>query len=280
VPSTSAIRIYERRLLFLGSDPDSALVVPWFFTARAEPDAVVREIRGWLARAGTWEPFFRQGWRSGPARAPWRLLPYGPVRLVVGPGDALEDVIFQEGARQLHVSFGSLLADWTSPGGDVYRIHEAGVQLATGTVEGILLDLSRTRGPGGAAGEWGLLLSGDSLQLVVDGVRVRADGEVGDSAAVAWARLDFRRLQWPALFLVPDEVLAYERARRDVPVSWRIRTPDGSVEGMLRVETTEIEAGRGSGPFLPVYALFEVSGELLIEGRTYPVRGVLRHLQP
>ena len=272
----AASRVYERWVVFLTLDADSTLAVPWFFTARSDPAGVTREIRGWLVRNGSWEPFFREGWRSAPTRAPWRQLPRGRLRLVVGLGDALERIVYEEGPRQLEVGFGGLLAEWTSPSGGVHRLHEASAILSNRRVNGLLLDLNRTRPPGDARGDWVFLVSGDSLQVVVDGVR-SAEMPVGE--AEGWARLDFRQLTWPRLRLEWSEVRAFERARRDVPTRWSIQAEDGSVEGSLRAVTNEIEAGRGSGPLLPVYALFEVEGDLRIDGVTYPVRGILHHRQ-
>jgi len=269
-------RVYERRLVFLTLDADSTLAVPWFFTSRSDPEGVTREIRGWLVRNGSWEPFFREGWRSAPTRAPWRQLPRGRLRLVVGLGDALERIVYEDGPRQLEVGFGGLLAEWTSPSGGVHRLHEASAVLSNRRVNGVLLDLNRTRPPGDTHGDWVFLVSGDSLQMVVDGVR---PSQVPLGGAEGWARLDFRQLTWPRMSLEWSEVRAFERARRDVPTRWRIQAADGSVEGTLGAVTNEIEAGRGSGPLLPVYALFEVEGDVRIDGVTYPVRGILHHRQ-
>jgi hypothetical protein len=45
------------------------------------------------------------------------------------------------------------------------------------------------------------------------------------------------------------------------------------------VQTAQMEAGEGDGPLLPVDALFTVSGSVHIEGRTYPVLGLFRHIR-
>lgn len=278
VPTTSSVtRVFERRIVFLTKETDSTLVVPWFFTARDGPDGVAREARAWLARNGTWEAFYHETWRGPPTRSPWRPLPRNGLRLVVGIGDALEEIVFERGARQLEIRFGSLLSEWNSPAGSIYRVHEADVVLSNQLVGGLLLDMSRSRPPGSFSGDWAFLVSGDSLEMVVDASRA---GEQPDSMAAAWARVDFRQLQWSEAVMVWEETRAFERARRDVPVSWRIRAADGSLEGTVSAETTEAEAGPGSGARLPVYALFEVSGTLIVEGRPYPVEGILRHLQP
>jgi hypothetical protein len=273
VPPT---RVYERSIVFAAQDSDSTLVVPWVFTNEDLGTSVEREARGWLSRNGSWEAFFHERW-SGPAtRTPWRLLPMGPLRLVVGADEALEDVVYEEGPRVLEVGFGSLLAEWTSSSDQVFRMHEGSALLSGQRVEGVLLDINRSRPSGVVHGEWAFLSSGDSLHMVLDGVRP-ADVPLG--GAFGSARLDFRQLQWNDLQIEWTELRAYERARREVPVAWRITTPDGSVEGVLQAMTTEIEAGEGSGPLLPVYALFEVEGEITVEGSTFPVRGLLRHTQ-
>ncbi len=91
-------RTYERHIVFLTFQEDSTLIAPWSFTARTRPDGVDREVRGWLARGDTWDAFLSDSWSGPPNAAPWRILPHGPVRLVVGEEDAVETIIFQEGA--------------------------------------------------------------------------------------------------------------------------------------------------------------------------------------
>lgn len=275
-PPGAAARIYEREVVFMTTDTDSALVVPWLFSALDRGPTVERKLRGWLSRNGAWEAFLDEAWETGATRAPWRLVPKRPLRLVVGPDDALERIIYQEGARNLEVGFGGLLAEWTGGEGRVFRIHEGSAVLSTQRVDGVLLDINRTRPPGDVHGEWIFLVSGDSLEVFVDGIRP-VDVPIGGAAG--WGRVDFRQLEWPDLRLEWTEQRAFERARRDVPVAWTVTSVDGSMDGSVSVETTEIEAGSGDGPRLPVDALFEVSGQLDVEGVTVPVHGLLRHTQ-
>ena len=74
-----------------------------------------------------------------------------------------------------------------------------------------------------------------------------------------------------------DRTEAFPPARRDVPVEWEIRSTDGSLEGDLEALSAEIQAGDGPGPRLPVRALYEVVGELSLDGADFPVRGVVVH---
>lgn len=271
-------RNYERDIVFFSARGDSALLVPWSFRARSRQEGVDREIRGWLARGGLWDPFFEEEWSDPPSRAPWRILPRGPVRLVVGLGDAIEDIVFQEGTRDLEVILGDLLVEWTGQRAQTYRVHDGTGVLSESTVDGFVVDMSRSWTPqGGPPGDWGFLMSGDSLQMVMEDQAPDAAESGGDYSC--WARLEFLDRQWQNVRMLWSEIHPFEAARRDVPMSWDVRSENGDVEGEIRVVAPFLEAGEGSGPILPVEALFQVAGTLSLNGRSFPVRGFFRHQQ-
>ena len=271
-------REYERYVVFMTSRGDSTLVVPWLFFSQAVPGGVQRETRGWLARGGSWESFHSDAWETSPSRAPWRILPHGPVRLIVGPGDALDGVIYESGPRLLEVGPGELLVEWRGQRGETYRVQEGVALLSNQRVDGVMMDLARARAPGDPVpGDWLFLISGDSLHLFVDSPD---GGTAGGSASYrGWARLDLRQLQWPQILVEWEEVRAFEPARRDVPVRWSIASTDGEMEGTLVIQSSNMEVGTGEGPILPVDAFFEVEGSIRVEGGEYPVRGLVRHIQ-
>jgi hypothetical protein len=271
-------RSYERHIVFITSQGDSTLLVPWSFTARTRPDGVDREVRGWLARSDTWDPFLSERWEGPPNAAPWRLLPHGSLRLVVGFEDALETIIFQEGARNLEVNLGHLLVEWSGQRAQRYRIHEGAIILSDQTVDGHILDMTRAWATGDVPpGDWGILLSGDSLQLAMEDLDPEPGPEGG--AFSIWARVEFLDRQWQRVRLTWSEVRAFESARRDVPMSWEIQSPEGDLTGSLTAMAPFLEVGGGEGPMLPVDALFQVAGTLTLDGGDFPVRGFIRHLQ-
>lgn len=273
-------RIYERNFVFETLTGDSAFLVPWLMSARMRPGGVDRHVRGALARGPTWETFYDETWTTPPSRVPWRIIPHGSLRLMVGEGDAVEDILFSEGPRQLELELsGGPLIEWTGARGQSYRLVDAAVYIAAQKVEGIALDMSRVHGADEQAqGDWAFLVSGDSLQVVLENPAADAPGTQG--AWRGWARLDFRDLQWPSLTLDWGEVRAFQPARQDVPVSWTIASQEDEVSGVLQVQSAQIQAGEGTGPLLPVDALFLVSGTLRVEGGEYPVRGLFRHTRP
>lgn len=279
VEASGSGRIYEREIVFLTPRSDSVLLVPWLVSARTRPGGVEREARGWLARGGMWEPFFGDRWETAPTAVPWRLLPRGEMRLIVGESDALERIVFETGPRNLETVLGSTLAEWNGRRGASYRLLDGAVLLSSQRVEGLVLDASRARrSEDPPPGDWALLASGDSLQVLLAAPEAQPPGTPG--AFQAWSRLDFQETPWPRVGVTWTETRAFDTARRDVPVAWRARSPDGELVATFEVRSAHIEAGEGEGPLLPVDALFEVEGTVRIADAAYPVRGVYRHVQP
>jgi hypothetical protein len=286
VPDTGAAapepgRRYQRRVAFLASGADSTLAVAWMVDAASASTGVRRSARALLLRGGEWEPFLDEQWSTPATRVPWRVLPRGPMRLVVGEDEALERLIYSAAPRELELVLEQPLVDWTGRRGESLRLLEGGLVLGGARVSGLVLDLSRAGAPGAApGGDWALLVSGDSLQLVLHASANGTDPEGADGNLFqAWARLDFRELIRPELRMLWADTRAFEPARRAVPVRWTFASPDGATEGHLDVVSSWLAAGEGGGPQLPVDAVFEVVGAVTLEGAVYPVRGLFRHTQ-
>ena len=271
-------QVYERAVVFITSVGDSTLIVPWQFSASTRPGGVARTARAWLARGGEWEPFLQESWETPPTRVPWRLHPRGRLRLVVGEGEALEALLFEEGSRRLEVEIGSTRTEWSGSQGETFTIADGAAVLSERRLPGIVLDLAQAhRGESPPADDWMFLISGDSVQVVLSGTDELA-AAVG--TLEGWARLqDSREMLWRDVSFSWTETRAFEEARREVPVRWSLATGDGEMSADLEVKTAHIEAGKGEGPLLPVDALLEVAGNLRIGETAFPVWGLVRHGQ-
>ena len=271
-------RVYERAVVFTTSVGDSTLIVPWLFSARTKPGGVDRTARAWLARGGEWEPFFEENWETPPTRVPWRLHPRGLLRLVVGEGEALEALLFEEGRRRLEVEIGGTRTEWNGSQGETFTVADGAAVLSEQRLPGLVLDFARVhQAEAPPPGDWMFLISGDSVQVVLSG---KDEPTAGEGTLEGWARLqDSSEISWWDVTASWAETRAFEEARRDVPVRWTLSTDDGEMSADLEVETAHIEAGEGEGPLLPVDALLEVAGSLRIGTATYPVRGLVRHGQ-
>ena len=269
-------RSYERNFVFVTVTGDSLLMVPWLFETTTQPGTVVREARGWLDRSGTWDAFFAERWETPPTRIPARILPHGSLRLVVREGNAVDGIIYDEGSRNLELALGRVLMEWGGPRGEVFQLLDGSLYLTERRLGGIVLSMARSSSADTPrAGDWAFLASGDSLQIVLQG-ESEHQGEPLPTYR-GWGRLDSTNLQWSTLTVDWVETSAFQPARRDVPVSWTISSQEGDLQGVLEVSSADVRAGQGSGPVLPLQALFEVEGTVTIEERTFPIRGLFRH---
>ena len=271
-------RTYERALVFLGTDTDSALVVPWVLGVRSGGPMVERRARGWLLRGDVWDPFHDDRWETPPMRAPWRPLPHGALRIQVGDGGGLDGISFVDEARRLDLSLDSVRASWTGRRGEAFRFLHGSLVLAELVVPGLVVDLARAVDAAeGPSGDWIVLASGDSLQAVVH--TPLREGHDRPGAWRGWVHAAFRDIPITDMTVEWSAVRAFEAARRDVPVGWTVRSADRTVEGRLEARSFHLVAGEGDGPLLPVDGLFDVVGTLEFEGVEYVVRGLLRHTQ-
>ena len=268
--------LYERNVVFVTVAADSAIVVPWFFQTSSSSEAVERLTEGWLARAGLWEPFFRDQWTSGPTRTPFRIQPRGPMDLVVGAGGTLERILFSQGQRQLEVVIDEGMSDWSGNRGETFRIHQGAAVFGDQRVEGIVLDMNRARlRDGPVPGEWMFLTGPRRLAIVVESTG-------GSPPYTAWGRIGEEDFRWPEVLVEWTSVRSFEEARRDVPVEWEIRSLgslDSGVELTLASAGMELRTEAGAGPILPVNGLYQVTGWAVLAGDSLEVRGLVRHVQ-
>ena len=269
-------RFYERNFVFASVAADSVFIVPWLLQTVEDPDSVTREARAWIARGGVWDGFYDERWRTGPTRAPARLVPHLGLQLLVGDNDAIDGILYEQGARLLELVLGDARPAWTGARGDTYQVLSGAAYLVDQRIDGMILDMARaSAGPLPPGGDWAFLLSGDSAHFVLAG-----DSEYGGDRPPlyrAWGVHDDDLMQWPDVRVDWERTEAFPPARRDVPVEWHVWSPDGSIEGRLEAISAEMQPGEGAGPLLPVRALFEVIGDFAVGEDTYGIRGLLVH---
>lgn len=239
----------------------------WDFETLTDPDSVRRTVRGWLGREGDWAQFIEEPWTAGPSRAPWRIVPRGPVRLVVGADDALREVYYEEGLRGVSVRLADPLAEWTDPDGNTYQLSRAFAMLAGQRTPGLAIDVSKwAESVDGLADEWALLAGPGGFALLLAGAEGRYRG---------WTLAGGEDASWPDVELRWPERRSFERAYRDLPVVWRFRS--NGLSGEFRSESSHV--GTLDGATLPVIAVYEVHGAVAKDGGSIPVKGFLRHSQ-
>lgn len=271
--------VFERAFLFSSASPDSAVYVPWIFRSTVHPGGMVRNRTAWLGRGGSWELLVREEEPSASSRTPWRITPGRTIRLVAGQDDGMESLLFRDPPREMEMRLQGLLTEWTGPQGETVRLHRGTTVFPSGEVPGFVVDYSRNwEEPGEMSGDWGFIHGGDRFQFFLEEVIPIRDPRTSGRYQ-GWSRTALRDSRWPVLTVEWLELRSFERARRDIPARWRVSSPGGDVEGELESVASHLTALPGEGPILPVSALFEVTGTIRVEGETFTVTGVIRHVQ-
>ena len=272
-PGAAVGTTYRRTIVFMETSPDSSMFVPWDFVNRVETDGIRRSTRGWLGRAGEWRMFVEEDWTTELTRAPWRIAPRGSARLVVGLDDALTEIYFREGLRDLSVRPGEVVAEWNGQQGETFRLLAGTAVLAGVETRGLVLDAftARTTDADGVT-ELALLAGDNGFQLVM------ADVE-GLGPYRAWARTDSESYSWTEVEVAWQETRTFERARRDVPVLWRIDAAEPDLSGEFEAVSSHLHTLEGTGALLPMFGVYEVRGHVDLQTERIDVRGFLRHFQ-
>lgn len=266
-------RTYQRTMVFFDPGSDTTMFVPWDFENRSQPGGVARTLRGWLGRGGEWALFAEDDWITAPSRVPWRILPRGPVRLVVESEDVIRTIIYREGLRDLSVEIGPTEVEWRGQRGEIYRLSEGTARLSGEARSGRVLDVSTARLSGEEEpAEWTIVTDDDGFTLLV------VDPE-GPGQYRAWALMDGEEAAWPEVTWTWGETRSFERARRPVPVFWEFSSSDGELSGTLESVSSHLKTLDGEGAILPVIGAYEVLGLVTVGDQEREVRGFLRYFQ-
>jgi len=271
--ATALGTIYQRTVVYVDVSGETTMFMPWDFVNRTEADSVRHMLRGWLGRGGERASFTDEEWVTPLTRTPWRILPRGATRMVMGLNDVLREIHYQEGIRDLSVRPGEVIAEWSGQRGDTYRLLGGSARLSEVEYPGLVADVY-TPGTHGSArpSEWALLIGEGPLHLLL------ADHE-GTGTARAWGLQASEETSWPTVTLTWADTRSFERARRDIPVRWRFRSSDGELMGEIESVSPHLQAIAGDGPILPVLGVYEVAGQVTVGGNRVAVKGFLRHYQ-
>lgn len=272
-PETAA-PTYQRTVVFVDTERDTTVFVSWDFENLTLADSTRRTLRGWVGRGAQWILLADEAWATVPSRrAPWRIVPRGNTRMIVEQDDVLREIYYQAGVRDVSVRIGDAVIEWIDSRGGRYRLLNGVARLGGEERSGWVMDVSGARtGSSDGPGEWALLAGDDQLKLLLS----NADGS-GEYRA--WARMGTEERFWPSVSVTWGETRSFERARRDIPVLWRFRSPDGSLRGEFQSVSAHHVTLDATSPILPVLGVYEVEGMVSTDDNRVAVKGFLRHQQ-
>lgn len=272
---------YETGVTFVAWN-DVALAAPFAFRVRPRGDRHEREMRGWLARGETWDPFIDAVWSASPAGGVWRVVPHGELRIAAGAA-GLESLWYDSGGRRLRLEIGSPRSGWQGGDRKRFRLLEGTLVIGTEPVRGLVVEeLQVTAAPAAGA----RTVAHDRLVLLDEsGFRLyllheRTAGEPAtDAGSTSWAftggpddAYQEARVDWV-------EVRSLEAARRDIPLHWRFESAEADVSGEVTAVGYHTTVGVERGGRRAVEVRYSVEGWLESGGERVEVRGVLRHEQ-
>lgn len=151
-PDFGPTAAYDRRLVFLGAGDTLPTAAVFDFVTLSDSIGIRRGARARVLDGGRWRALMDDGWEMAPMREPWRLVPHGPLTLLVtGAGD-LGSLLLRDSVPT-RLQLGATLAEHSPDVGTQLVLRSARLLLDDDSVPGILLDaqLGRTVHPASAA---------------------------------------------------------------------------------------------------------------------------------
>lgn len=285
---------YDRRLIFLGPGDALPTGLVLDFAALSDSAALRRGIRARLVDGAEWVPLMDAGWEMEPMREPWRLVPYGTLKIVVGDaGDV--DAYLLGGDVELRLEPGATIAEYSPDAGTQLVLRQGRLRLGGEPIPGILLDaqLARAMNPAALPPRPADTLDGENEAPTPDplpAARAGAEALILDNSGyyavfaasadgdMAWihtgGRDDVRR----GARLEATEWEAFLEGGLNVPTAWRIIAPTDGLSGELRADAADrAMLDDSADPGAMGYVV--VSGYVEDRGVRRNVYGLVRHVR-
>lgn len=142
---------YERRMVFLGPGQRLPTAAIFDFVAVSDSLGLRRGVRARLADGVDWSRLMDEGWTLDRMREPWRLVPYGPLKLVMGDAGELSALVFRDD-MEVRIEPGPPLAGHSPDAGTQLVLRRGRLAMGADLVHGVLLDaqLGRALDPAAA----------------------------------------------------------------------------------------------------------------------------------
>jgi hypothetical protein len=135
---------YERRLIFLGPGEVLPTAAIADFVAVSDTLGLRRGVRARVADGNDWTRIMDAGWEMDRMREPWRLVPHGRLRLVVGDAGELSALVFR-GDPEVRIEPGGTLAQLAPEPGMQLVLRRGRLVVGPDLVQGVVLDVQLGR---------------------------------------------------------------------------------------------------------------------------------------
>ncbi len=299
---------YDRVFVFLGPGTEMPAAAVFDFTTLSDSSGVRRGERVRVLDGRDWIPLLDEGWRGDPLREPWRIVPHGSLKLIVGDGGEIS-ALAVGGDPDVRLEPGATLAEDSPGAGTQLLLRQATLRVDGGTVDGVVLDAQLGRPvPEGLARDLARLAArSDSATeaALSQGGPSAVPGPDEDGTAIAWAGAQAFLLDntgYYAVFvasadgdvtwihdvdhddvrrnarLEPTAWEDFRAASVQFPTAWRVSAPGEELAGELRAEAADHTVLRDL-PGLSALGYVVVSGWIEDRGLRRGVFGLVRQVR-
>ncbi len=253
---------YHTELTFVGRGETPALL-HLRFDNRTDSVSIRLRYRGWFG-GEQWSELIDHRDSLPVPRAAWRILPTGPIRIVVGKGGEPSSVILQLQDADLRLDSRGAIGSWNSSTGQRESLRLAELLVEAGAETGLLLVRQRARRIDAPAdedyGQYFLLsdTTGNAILLM-------RDSTSPDAPVTAWTWFDGIEGEWD------DAMILTLAASEGTPGRWSFELPEAGVLGELRGVPPELAEAADDGTG---FHAFRVDAALVIEGESWTMSGI------
>lgn len=287
-PDFGPTAAYNRRLLFLGPGSVLPTAAIFDFASLSDSASLRRGVRLRLLENGAWSALLDDGWEMDPMREPWRLVPHGPMKIVVGDAGDVDALSF-DGEPPLRLEPGLTIAEHSPDAGTQLVLRQGRLVLGGSAVPGVLLDaqLGRALSPSGPPPQ--PTAEGDSAFSPTPAPRPGAEALLVDNAGyyavfgrsaagdLAWIHSVGRNDSRRGARLDPSDWELDSESGLRLPTSWRVVAPGDILAGELTVEASD-PARLEQASELTALGYVVVTGWIEDRGVRRDVYGLVRHV--
>ena len=300
---------FDRRVLFVGPGEDLPGAAIFDFVTVSDSAGLRRGVRARIVDGERWLRLLDEGWTMGSLREPWRLVPRGPVRMVVDDIGEVTTLLYRTDSLTVRLSLGGALGEYRPDDGTQLVIRQASMRVGGndvdeglvegGAVEGLVLDAQLGRAvprdpppppdTGTADPDTTAERTGPGEPDATPAARIGAEAFVVDAGgyALVLATASGGELAWTygagegevvrGPRLEPTAWADFPEAETQVPTAWRILSSEAGLTGEFEAEATDHVALRAPDLTALGYAL--VTGWIEDRGERRDVFGLVRHVR-
>lgn len=146
----SEAKAFQRRIFFVTEDEERLDLLAFEHTVLARETEVERGATLWHLGEEGWKSLIELAWEDQPIREPWRIVPHGPLRIIVDDTGELLALRLRTPHGNGRLSATTIVDEWTPNSLESLSVQEGEWVIGTDTARGLLVDIIPKGSPSGS----------------------------------------------------------------------------------------------------------------------------------